>query len=141
MSASKHRVYHRLQLAAHRLRKKADRALGDAVGLTTAQAAVLAVLDRSGGVSQRTIARELGLNESALTPMIARLVRMELVDRVRDETDVRAWRLELSPTGREVLEATKAPFGTVNAVLDRELDEAEIERLVVYLNRIVDALE
>jgi hypothetical protein len=40
MSASTHRLYHRLQLAAHHLRKTADRAIGDAVGLTTAQVSV-----------------------------------------------------------------------------------------------------
>jgi hypothetical protein len=43
VSASKHRLYHRLQLAAHRLQKAADRASLSAANVTTSQAAVLAV--------------------------------------------------------------------------------------------------
>ena len=73
MSASKHRIYHRLQLAAHRLQKAADRAVMAAAGITTAQAAVLSIVAADGPVSQRNVARKLGLNESAMTAMIARL--------------------------------------------------------------------
>ena len=73
MSASKHRVYHRLQLAAHRLQKAADRAVMAAAGITTAQAAVLSIVAADGPVTQLSVARKLGLNESAMTAMIARL--------------------------------------------------------------------
>ncbi len=141
MSASSHRLYHRLQLAAHHLRKTSDRAIGEVIALTTAQASVLSVLAREGRSTQRTIARELGLNDSAVTPMVARLVSMELVSRARDQIDARAWSLELSEKGKIVLKSTKSPFAAVNAVLDREFSEAEIRILTGYLNRMIDVLE
>lgn len=141
MSASTHRLYHRLQLAAHHLRKTSDRAIGEVAGVTTAQTSVLSVLAREGRSTQRAIARELGLNESAVTPMVARLIRMELVSRARDEIDARAWSLELTEKGKGVLKSTKAPFVGVNAILDREFSEAEIRVLAGYLNRLIDALE
>jgi len=141
MSAVTHRLYHRLQLAAHRLRKQADRAVGDAVGLSTAQVSVLSVLAGGEPQTQRAVARELGLNESALTPMVGRLLARGLISRARDPSDVRAWRLALTEQGKETLARTKAPFATVNEVLDKTLDEDEIKALVGYLNRLIDALE
>ena len=79
MSASKHRVYHRLQLVAHRLQKAADRTVMAAAGITTAQAAVLSIVAADGPVTQRSVARKLGLNESAMTAMTAlRAGRFEL---------------------------------------------------------------
>lgn len=141
MSASTDRLYHRLQLAAHHLRKTADRAVGEAVGLTTAQTSVLSVLAQEGRISQRAVARELGLNESAVTPMVARLIGLDLIIRTPDEVDARAWRLELSEKGRDVLKRTRRAFATVNAVVDDELNDAEIRALVNYLDRLIKALE
>jgi MarR family transcriptional regulator, organic hydroperoxide resistance regulator len=141
MTASTHRLYHRLQLAAHHLRKTADRALGEAVGLTVAQTSVLSVLAREGKTSQRAVARELGLNESAVTPMVARLLRLGLVIRMHDEVDARAWSLELSEKGRDLLRHTKSAFARVNAVVDGELSDAEIRALVGYLDRLINAFE
>ena len=59
MSASKSRLYHRLQLAAHRVQKSADRALLAAAEITTAQAAVLTLVAR-GAITQREVATQLG---------------------------------------------------------------------------------
>ena len=141
MSASTHRLYHRLQLAAHHLRKTADRAMGEAVGLTVAQTSVLSVLAHEGQSSQRAVARKLGLNESAVTPMVGRLIGLDLVIRTQDEVDARAWRLELSENGRDILKRAKRAFAPVNAVVDGELSDAEIRALVGYLDRLSNALE
>lgn len=141
MYASRYRVYHRLQLAAHQLRKAADRAVGDAVGLSTAQVSVLSVLAQEGKATQRMIARQLGLNESAVTPMVGRLLRMKLIHRRPDENDARAWSLELSEAGKEAVRQVKAPFSTVNAVLDREFTGEEIAVLSECLERVIAAFE
>jgi DNA-binding MarR family transcriptional regulator len=141
MSASTHRLYHRLQLAAHQLRKTADRAMEESVGLTVAQTSVLSVLAHEGQASQRAIARQLGLNESAVTPMVTRLIGLDLVIRTQDEIDARAWRLELSEKGRDMQKRAKRAFGPVNAVVDGELSDEEIRALVSYLDRLINALE
>lgn len=139
MHASRQRPYHRLQLAAHGLRKAADRAVGDAVGLSTAQVSVLSVLAQEGKATQRTIARELGLNESAVTPMVSRLMSLGAVIRKPDENDARAWSLELSEAGRDVMKRVKAPFAAINAILDEEFTPEEIAELSAKLERIVAA--
>lgn len=139
MSASKLRIYHRLQLAAHRIQKKADRALLEAADLTTAQAAVLAVVAAANGAAQREVARQLGLNESAVTAMAARLLGMGLLERVRDEDDARAWRLTLTKSGRAVLKRIEKPFGAINRKLESALDAEDLARLADALQRIAAA--
>jgi MarR family transcriptional regulator, organic hydroperoxide resistance regulator len=141
MSASKHRIYHRLQLAAHRLQKAADRAVMAAAGITTAQAAVLSIVAADGPVTQRSVARKLGLNESAMTAMIARLRDMGLVERLPDQDDSRAWSLKVSEDGRAALKRIEQPFRRINQRIESVLDADEIARLADYASRVADAFE
>jgi DNA-binding MarR family transcriptional regulator len=139
MSASKLRIYHRLQLAAHRLQKAADRELLAAGGVTTAQAAVLAIVAGAGATTQRDVARQLGLNESAVTAMTARLMRAGLMERKRDEADARAWRVTVTREGRAVLKRIEEPFGRINRTLDSVADGDDLTRLAGMLTRIATA--
>lgn len=140
MSASKLRLYHRLQLAAHRVQKSADRALLAAAEITTAQAAVLTLVAR-GAVTQREVATQLGLNESAVTAMAQRLLGMGLLERVRDEADARAWHLRLSGNGRQALRRIEQPFKGINQTIETVLTAEEITRLADYLQRIAAAFD
>lgn len=141
MSASKHRAYHKLQLAAHRLQKAADRAVMVAAGITTAQAAVLSIVATDGPLTQRSVARRLGLNESAMTAMTARLCNMGLLERQPDPDDSRAWRLSVSTEGRAALKKVEQPFRRINQRIETALDAEEIARLADYASRIGDAFE
>jgi MarR family transcriptional regulator, organic hydroperoxide resistance regulator len=141
-SASKTRLYHRLQLAAHRVQKSADRAVLRAAKITTAQAAVLSVVVASERpVTQRVVADALGLNQSAVTAMTNRLLRMKLLERERDDADGRAWRLRLSEAGRAALRRIEQPFRRVNQTLEAALKPDEIARLADYLGRIGTAFD
>lgn len=140
-AAQKTRLYHRLQIAAHRLQKAADRNVMEAAGITTAQAAVLAVVSQHGPAPQRLVAAELGLNESAVTAMVSRLLKLDMLDRVRDPDDARAWSLSLSANGRAALKRIEKPFRRVNARIEAELDECEIAALADALARLSSAFE
>jgi len=141
MSASKHRIYHKLQLAAHRLQKAADLTAMAASGITTAQAAVLSIVAADGPVTQRSVARKLGLNESAMTAMTARLCNMGLLERQPDREDSRAWSLQVSAEGRAALKRIEQPFRRINQRIEAVLDAEEIARLAEYAGRIGDAFE
>lgn len=141
-SASKTRVYHRLQLAAHRVQKSADRAVMAAADITTAQSAVLMLTSTGeGGVTQREVATQLGVNESGMTAMVRRLLDMGLLERVRDETDARAWRLQPSDEGRAALKRIEPPFRRINQTIEAVLKPDEIAQLADYLTRIASAFE
>lgn len=140
VSASKHRIYHRLQLAAHRLQKAADRALLSAANVTTSQAAVLAIVG-GGAATQRSVAKQLGLNDSALTAMTNRLVSLGLLDRKRDATDVRAWQLELTLDGRAALKQIEKPFKRINQQIESILSTEDLVQLADYLQRIGEVFD
>ena len=139
MSASNHRLYLHLQLAAHHVKKQADRALMDVADLTTAQAAVLSLLISEERVTQRAVAETLGQNESAVTAMIRRLMKLGYVARRRDKADARAWLLEITDSGRAALDAIAGPFGRINETFDKALSAQEAAALADYLKRISTA--
>lgn len=136
MSARKTRVFHKLQLAAHALQKAADREIMAVTDLTTAQAAILSLLDTQEATTQRAIAAALGQNESAVTAMVNRLQRLGYLSRTRSSKDARIWELSITEEGRSALIDTRKPFGKINALIERELTDQEIERLADYLDRL-----
>ena len=141
MSASKTRLYHRLQTAAHQVQKSADRALLATAAVTTAQAAVLLLVAAGGAVTQREVAGKLGLHESAMTAMARRLLGMGLLERVRCPQDVRAWQLRLSEKGGEALKRAEQPFRHVNEHIEAALNPEEILQLADYLTRLAAAFQ
>src|SRR5262245_41547639 len=120
MNASKLRLYHRLQIAAHAARKAADRVVSEAAGITTAQAAVLTIVEAGENVTQRDVATALRLNESAVTAMATRLLKLGMLERVRSGADSRAWCLRLGGAGQAALKASRGSFASVNARIESE---------------------
>ena len=103
---------------------------------------LLLVLVGSGGaVTQREVARQLGLNESAVTAMAIRLIGMGLLERVHDAVDARAWRLRLSDDGRTALKRIEQPFKRINQTIESVLDKEEITHFADYLGRVAAAFD
>lgn len=128
-----------LQVAAHRLRTEADSALLASAGLTTTQVAVLNLIRSSGAdeeLNQRTLARTLRQNESAMTAMIARLLKLGLIARSRSKVDKRNWVLRLTTQGEAAVMAAHDPFREINLQLDKLLGEAEVKTLAAQLEAI-----
>ena len=102
---------------------------------------MLSVVAAEGPVSQRSVARALGLNESAMTAMIARLRHMGLLQRLPDRDDSRAWSLQLTAEGRVALKRIEQPFRRINQRIEAVLDAEETARLADYASRVSDAFE
>ena len=136
-TAQRLRLYHKLQIAAHRLQTEADRAVQQAAGITAAQSAVLALVARARGeATQRAVAMQLGINESAVTAMTARLIAQGLLERRRDPDDARAWRLALTQGGEAAMKRIARPFGAINARIERRHSDEELALLADMLERI-----
>ena len=140
-SAAQHNLYWRLQLAAHFMQKRADRNLGADAGITTAQTGVLAVIAKGDAVTQKDVAKALGLNESAVTAMVRRLIALDYVARRKSETDGRAKILSLTDSGRDVQKNVRPPFRKINAEIASALTDSEIAQLSDYLDRLTRAFE
>ncbi len=134
MSAQDLRLHHRLQLATQALKKAADHHLLENTGISTAQAAVLAVVADQQGTSQRHIAAALELNESAVTAMVERLLKMGLVERRRSSNDGRVWQLLLTSLGAKRAKEAAAVYRSINRQVDAALTPAQQEVLAQCLD-------
>ncbi len=139
MSASKLKLYWRLQLAAHFMQKQADRDLLKNDNITTAQFGVLSVIANRDDVTQKDIANVLGLNQSAVTAMVKRLLKLDYIHRESSESDGRAKILTLTDEGLRIFKNTQPPFQKVNEQIQDVLNAEEIENLGDYLERLTRA--
>ncbi|HET6951578.1 MAG TPA: MarR family winged helix-turn-helix transcriptional regulator [Acidimicrobiales bacterium] len=135
-AARDRRLYFHLQVAAGRLRAEADRRCLDRAGVTTAQAAALAVIHERPGTSQRALARALGQAEPSITALVRRLVAAGLVDRTADPSDARARALVLSAAGEAARRDAEAAFAAVNERIDAVLTGDEVRDVADALRRL-----
>ena len=135
-AAAELRIYHRLQLTAHRLQKAADRALLDAAGLTAAQAAVLTLVHAVPDTTQRALARRLGFNESAITALVGRLEASGALARRRHPEDGRVRVLSVTADGLHALERAHAAFRSINAAIAGATGGDELAAFAATLDKL-----
>lgn len=137
--AGRERLYHLLQTAAHRLKTRADRDSQGVAGVTAAQAAVMFVIARERATTQRRVAEQLKLNESAVTGMVGRLMEAGFVARAPSPTDGRAWTVTLTPAGETALDRFRVNLDALNADITAALGgEAEVARFADGLRAILE---
>lgn len=129
MSTPENHTYHLLQLAAHSLKKSSDNMLVNASRVTTAQAAVLTLVASGDGVTQNEMARRLGINESAITSMIAKLLDRRLVSRSRSKTDARARQIRITAKGKRALAKADVQFRKINSSLERIIGKSDVTEI------------
>ncbi|WP_440959699.1 MarR family winged helix-turn-helix transcriptional regulator [Oceanicaulis sp. LC35] len=136
MSDTTPRLYSAVIKTAERLRQEADSVVIEAAGLTVAQAALLGVVIRDPEATQSDIAVRLELSEPAVTQMVARLQREGLIERTRDASDRRRWRLKVSAEGVEKAGRARLAFEGVNARLEKMMGEATAHDVAERLTRL-----
>ncbi len=109
-------------------------------GMTRAQWAVLARVERAQGLKQSELAELLDLQPITLTRLIDRLCDSGLIERRSDASDRRAKRLYLTPGARPVLEHMRdVGLGIMDTVL-AGVDPAAIELMMPKLEQMKDNL-
>lgn len=140
MTAHEFRLYHRLQVSAHVLRKLADRMV-EPLGFTTGQLAVVAVIAQDQPTTQTNIAKVLALNESGLTALLSRLVADGIVERRQSEDDKRVRLLSLTEAGLDLQNQARSTFGKVNELIDQALPESTQSDMALALDELRIAAE
>jgi MarR family transcriptional regulator, organic hydroperoxide resistance regulator len=135
-AARTERLYFHLQVAAGRLRADADRRCLEQAGITTAQAAALAVIAERDGINQRELASTLGQAEPSITALVRRLLAAGLVDRATDAADARARRLTLTPDGATALRGASRAFAAINDRIDDALGDDVVTALASALRTL-----
>jgi MarR family transcriptional regulator, transcriptional regulator for hemolysin len=105
-------------------------------GITRAQWAVLAKLQKEEGLQQAKLAKLLDIQPISLTRLVDRLCTSGLVERRADEKDRRANRLYLTPAARPLMVELRSLRDEINATALAHLKPAEADRFVAQLELI-----
>jgi MarR family transcriptional regulator for hemolysin len=92
----------------------------------------------SPGVSQRQLARHIGIEGPTLTHHLDRLAADGLIRRVRPIDDRRIWCVELTVEGKEHLRRVEAHADTLDAELRSMFTDQELQTMFDVLTRIRD---
>ena len=117
---------------ARLLKTYADQRARD-LGMTRAQWAVLARVERSEGLKQCELAETLDLQPITLTRLIDRLCDGGLIERRSDPEDRRAKRLYLTPAARPVLDGLTRLGKDIMATVLAGIEPAAVEELLALL--------
>ncbi len=117
---------------ARLLRTYADQRAGE-FGMTRAQWAVLARVERNEGLKQCELADTLDLQPITLTRLIDRLCDSGLIERRSDPDDRRAKRLYLTPAARPVLDRLMRLGKDMMTTVLAGIEPAAVEGLLANL--------
>ena len=109
-------------------------------GMTRAQWAVLARLQRSQGLKQSELAEMLDLQPITLTRLLDRLSANELIERRPDPDDRRANRLFLTPAAGPLMERLNALGDDLMASVLDDIDDDAVDATVQMLGRAKENL-
>jgi DNA-binding MarR family transcriptional regulator len=113
----------------------------EALGVTSQQATLLALVDGQPGLSLRELAHAEGISAPSLSAHLDRLETAGRLRRVRSEDDRRRVGLELSPEGRAILRRVRARRTTWLADRLAQLsdeDRERVEQALPALNRMLE---
>lgn len=115
--------------------------LAKRIGMTKTQVYILWYLGKDGCAKSSDIARIVGLSPGAVTQVCDELVRMNLVERLRSESDRRVVNISLTEQGAEKLEQMHRLRSRGLKRMMRLLGERDVDELIRILNRVVDFIE
>jgi DNA-binding MarR family transcriptional regulator len=113
-----------------------QRALAE-LGVTSQQASVLFMVASGKCLLAAELAREYGIDASAVTRIVDRLEKRGLLERVRSSEDRRAVRLALTPEGQAIAQRMPPIFTSVTDELTSGFTPEEIGFLKSMLRRIL----
>ena len=105
-------------------------------GMTRAQWAVLAKVERNEGLKQSELAEQMEMQPITLTRLIDKLAEAGLIERRGDDTDRRVNRLYLKKAARPLLAKLAVLRGELTDTALQGISPAEAERLMTHLEAI-----
>ena len=110
------------------------------VDLPPGRFALLTLIGRNPGISQTVLSRAAGRDKSTLTPALRDLQRRGLIMRVQLKNDRRAYRLQLTATGRAMLQRLTECAERHERNLDRVIGRRERGQFLTILKRVIAEL-
>ena len=111
------------------------------IGESPGRFATLTLIARNPGISQTELSQAAGRDKSSLTPVIEGLVRRGLVERKRVRDDRRAYRLNLTATGKKTLTQLARCARRHERILDGIIGLRDRKRFIQILKKIAAEIE
>ena len=105
-------------------------------GITRAQWAVLAKVERFEGMKQTELAEQMEMQPITLTRLIDRLCDNDWIERRSDDSDRRVNRLYLRKTGRALLGKMNGLKSEITATALEGISPADAQRLLAQLETV-----
>ena len=131
------RLFFLLNKAQHKMFQFVDTECERQTGITVTQAATLMYIDKHEGCLQKELASSLNLNNSAVTGLMVRMERNDLINRKPCSEDGRASRVYLSTAGRKKLPEIFPLIKEMNQRLTAGFSEREITIVARFLNKVM----
>ena len=111
------------------------------VGESPGRFATLTLIVRNPGISQTELSLAAGRDKSSLTPVVEDLVRRGMVERKRMRDDRRAYRLNLTATGKKTLTQLTRCARRHERILDSVIGLRDRKRFIQILKKIAADVE
>ena len=121
------------------LRLYADKMVRD-YGLTRAQWAVLAKLERQQGLKQAEVAEAMEMQPITLCRLVDKLCAQDLIERRSDATDRRVKRLYLTETAQPLMTKLAGLRAEITKTALTDFNSGSVQLLVAHLEAVKDNL-
>ncbi|WP_067703054.1 MULTISPECIES: MarR family winged helix-turn-helix transcriptional regulator [unclassified Erwinia] len=130
-----------LHMTAHAWRQAIDRRMKDSGLSMSSWLAVVAIAAEEAPMSQKELAHRLGLEDASVVPLIDRLVRQQLVERIQPEEDRRKRLLHLTFKGGKLYEKLKIEADNLRSELLTDINPQDLAVAERVLQRLLIATE
>jgi DNA-binding MarR family transcriptional regulator len=131
------RLFFLLNMAQRKLFNYVDKACEDALDTSVTQLAALLYIVKHSGCLQKDVAKALSLNKSAVTGLIVRMEKNELLERFVSEEDARAIKLYPTPNGVQKTLDLMPFIDELNDLFSEDFTDEEIKTVLKFLNFVI----
>jgi len=109
-------------------------------GLPTGSLSIMALISANEGCSQTMLARQTGMNKSALVGVLDELERRGIAKRTVAAEDRRRNVLSLTPEGARLMDEMQRAANAEEEPIRKALSDEELTQLISLMERAYDAL-
>ena len=110
------------------------------IGLTGGQPRILMSLSSKNMQTQKELADFIRIKPASMTDILKRMERDELVERIRDENDLRSIRVSITEKGKERIQTFFDKGASIDEIALQGFSEEEKEACIHFLGRIMENL-
>ncbi|MBK0032771.1 MarR family transcriptional regulator [Erwinia sp. S43] len=130
-----------LHLTAHAWRQAIDRRMKDNGLSMSSWMAVATIAIQETPISQKELAQALGLEDASVVPLIDRLVKQQLVERIQPEEDRRKRLLHVTPQGETLYQRLKVEADALRNELLANVNKDDLAVTQRVLQQLLIATE